>query len=300
MTAPRVHPAPPPVLALDRAPIVVGVARGGSDAAVLVGAREADRTSRPLDLIHVTTLAAGWHTQLGRDSLRVAAERARGVAGPGLVVSSGLRDGSVLPMLVRAAAHGAMLVVERRRGVELRRRETSTTVRVADTCDVPVLVVPAEWLGNSRGVVTVGLDPERPDDRSLSTAMGRARLSGAALRVLVAIGTSAPDESALRATIDARLAGLGGDACDLAVEVVRGPAGAALLAAGETSDLVVLGRATPGLLAGSRLGRVSTQVLREAACPVLMTMPGVTSMVRNWTVLDGETPATAARAGVCP
>jgi nucleotide-binding universal stress UspA family protein len=267
----QAHPHPPGRVPA-RAPVVVGVARGGSDVAVRAGAREARRTGRPLDLVHVAPVAGGWDNLLGRDSLRVATERARSIGGEVLTVEADLRHGSVLPVLVDAARSSALLVVERRRAADLRRSETSTAACLADACDVPILVVPAEWLENTRGVVTVGLDPDQTDDSTLQDAMARARLGRAALRVLVAATVELGGRD-VRSEVDARLARLGGDACDLAVEMVRGPAGAALLSASATSDLVVLGRHTPLFPAGSRLGQVATQVLREAGCPVLLGTP---------------------------
>lgn len=57
---------------------------------------------------------------------------------------------------------------------------------MATLVDAPVAVVPASWVEGERRVVTVGFDPDAPDEVALRTAMTLARLRDAVLRVLVA------------------------------------------------------------------------------------------------------------------
>ena len=258
----------------ERAAIVVAVGRGGSEAAARVGAREAHRTGRPLTLVHVAPTMDGWDGQLGRDTLRVAAERAVSSVGGALTVRPVLRHGSLLPELTEAARGAHLLVLERRRAADQRYPATSTTVCLAGASTSPVLMVPVEWLGSGRGVISVGVDPRAPDDLSIRDAMLRARLAGAVLRVLVAVDNSDWSLDELRALMVARLERLGSDACDLAVEIVPGLALEALMASASRSDLLVLGHPRPGRPHG--LGPVAARVLREAACPVLVSAPGST------------------------
>ena len=263
-----------PALDLGLAPVVVAVARGGSDAAVRFGAEEAHRTGRPLDLVHVALPGDGWNRLLGRDSLQVAAERARTFAGDSVVIETELLRGDALLELPRAARACALLVMERRHPADRRRPEASTTIAVADALNAPSVVVPAGWQEGHRRVVTVGLDAGAADHRAVRSALAQARLRGAALRVLVAESPTGPDAvRALRDRVDELLSRLGGDACDLSVELLAEPAGPALLHAAATSDLVVIGRHQPTIQSGSRLGPVAREVVREAACPVLLTRP---------------------------
>ena len=259
------------------APVVVAVGRGGSDTAVRFGADEARRTGRPLDLVHVAPAGDGWTRMLGRDSLRVAAERARAVAGDGTVVSTELVRGSVVSQLLRSSHASALLVMERRRSAVRRRRDASTTAAIADITDVVNVVVPGDWTRSHRGVVTVGLDPLATDDLALRTAMVLARLRRAALRVVVVdtTGSSWGMVPLLDRHVQDRLQRLGSDACDIEIEIDMAPADAehVLLDRAATSDLIVVGRHRPLHTAGSRLGPVAQAVLRHATCPILLTPP---------------------------
>ena len=228
------------------APVVVAVARGGSEAAVRFGAGEALRTGRPLDLVHVAPTADGWSRQLGHDSLWIASEQARPLVGPGLGVRVELLSGDAQSELVRVARTSALLVMERRSPGVRRWAGSSTTAGVADGTDVAVVAVPTDWFEAGRGIVTVGVDPLVSDDRALRSAMVLARIRRAVLRVVVAgPGGTASAAVRLRADVEARLDRLGGDACDTAVEIAHDPADEALLTASGTSDVLVLGRHRP-------------------------------------------------------
>lgn len=262
-------------------PIVVGVPRGGADAAVRAGAAEALRTGRPLDLVHVAPDSEGYDVVLGQDSLLVASQWAHRIGGS-LVVRPRLLRGSVLPTLVDAIEGAALVVLERRRSAELRRLAGSATESVADATDIPMLVVPARWVESQHGVVTVGVDPRAIDEAALGTAITQARLRGAVLRVVVAADEGARD------AVAAQFDRMGGDACDLAIEVASDPADVALLAAASSSDLMVLGRHRPAVPSGSRLGPVARRVLRGAHCPVLLTHPSHVHEIHQRKADDGR------------
>ena len=257
------------------APVVVGVARGGSDAAVRFGAREARRTGRQLDLVHVAPVSGeGWLSAIGRDSLRVAASRARSLVTHPEQVRTALVRGIVVPSLVEATEGAALAVLEHRRPGVLRAvPDDSTSAAVAGCVDVPVVVVPQEWVEDERDVVTLGLDPERPDIAALQAAIMHARLRCAVLRVVSAMRADGCSRTRARLFVDDLLAGYGADACDVAVEVSSDPPEQLLADAARSSDLLVLGRHRPGLPAGTRLSALTRHVLLGAACPVLLTAP---------------------------
>jgi nucleotide-binding universal stress UspA family protein len=264
-----------PARAPALAPVMVAVARGGSDAAVRFGAEEAHRTGRPLELVHVAPAGDGWNRMLGRDSLHVAIERAHAVAGVTVPVHTELRRGRVLPELVEAAQASAILVLEHRGSGVRRRLDASTSAAVADITDVATVVVPDDWRESRWGVVTVGLDPLATDDLALRSAMVLARIRRAALRVVVVdtAGSSSEVAPLLVGYVKTRLERLGSDACDVEVELASDSAEQVLLERAATSDLLVLGRHRPLLESGSRLGLVARAVLRHAPCPLLLTPP---------------------------
>jgi hypothetical protein len=139
------------------------------------------------------------------------------------------------------------------------------TSELAALLDVPMVVVPAEWVGRRSSIVTVGFDQLAPDDTALAAAVREARLRHATLRVVV---------SGDRGDLDDRLATHGADACELAVETAAGDPVTALRHAALTSNLLVVGRHAPTALRPSRLGAVSWSVIQDPPCPVLLTPPG--------------------------
>jgi nucleotide-binding universal stress UspA family protein len=249
------------------APVLVGVERAGSGAGVAYGAAEAARTGRPLELVHVAPLVDGWLATIGQDTLRMAATHAAGHLAGRAEVRSRLLRGEVVEALAHEAQGAALLVLEQLPPYQQRQPGRAVPVALAARVDVPVLVVPADWVARRRSVVTVGFDPEAPDDTALRTAVTQARLRNATLRVVVA---------GPRSDLDSRLAALGADACDLAVEEVVGDSASALRLAALTSDLVVVGRHEPTHHQSSRLGPVSRSVIHDPPCPVLLTPPGHT------------------------
>lgn len=243
------------------APVVVGLSLRGTDSALVAAARAARRTGRPLDLVHVAPYDDR-EASLRADRLHAAAVRARVLAGPSCVVHAELLGGEVVPALVHAARASALLVTGRSADD---RAGGSLGAAALEQSAGRGLLVPDGWLHDSHGVVTVAVDPATEDDPTLSIALAESRLRTAALRVLVAPTPSGVDGSALRARVEARVASLGGDACDLAVELVADAALPALVAASATSDLIVLGRCH------HRLGH---DFLSRSECPVLVAGAG--------------------------
>src|SRR3954452_17532047 len=156
--------------------VVVGVARGGSDAAVRFAAGEAARAGRPLELVHVAPALDGWGRQLGKDSLHLAVRRARSVGGDALELHTSTRFGEVVSELVGISCAAELLVLERRPPVVLRQRLASVTEDVADAVDVPLVSVPTDWTPGHQAVLTVGLDVATPNQRALRPAIRLARL----------------------------------------------------------------------------------------------------------------------------
>ena len=253
--------------ASHRSPVLVGVDRMGSPAAVQYAALEALRSARPLHVLHVVPTGDGWHAKIGHDALRAAVNRARSLLStPGAVTGSLVR-GNVVAELTAAAADAAMLVLERLQASQQRVPTTRTTAALAAAVDAPILVVPGDWVDDHRNVVSLGLEPTAVDEHAVRSALTLARLRGAVLRVVVCGDTP-------RSRVLDLLDDLGGDACDIAVEVVADPPPVALARAASASDLLVLGRRRPDLHGGSRLGPVSGAVLDDLGCPVLLTPPG--------------------------
>lgn len=249
------------------APIVVVVDRGASDASVRFGAAEALRTGRPLELVHVAPPGDGWLEMIGQDALRMASTVADAEIVGRVDVHCSLVRGNVVAELVRVAANAALVVAEQLPAGNHRRPWTSTAAALAEVIDVPIAVVPTGWIERRRGVVTVGVDPTAADETALFAAMTLARLRRAALRVVAAGPCSRTD-------VEERLDSLGGDACDVSIELGTGPATAALAEASVSSDIVVIGRHRPLRSTDSRFGTVGRELLDQLACPVLLTRPG--------------------------
>jgi nucleotide-binding universal stress UspA family protein len=255
------HPPTPP------APVLVVVDRSSSGAAVRYGAGEALRSDRPLRLVHVAPPDDSWLRTVGLDSLRRALAMADAEVVGRVPLSSALLRGGSLHETAREAATAAVVVLEQLRPGAQRRPTESVAAALAAVTDTPVVVVPANWVERHRGVVTVGLDPDAADDTAVRAAMALARLRNSVLTVVVA-GT------ANRAPTEARLERLGGDACDLALEVTSAAPAAALETAAASSDVMVVGRHRPRVPDESRVGSLAAELLARVSCPVLLTAPG--------------------------
>ena len=271
------------------APVVVVVDRGGSGAAVRYGAAEAMRTGRPLRLVHVAPPGDSWLEKVGRDSLRLALSRADAeVIGRVPVQITSMRGG--LPETAHLAATAALVVLEQLDSEAHRRPMQSPGAALAAVTDAPVVVVPANWVERHRGVVSVGFDPEAVDTAALRAGIALARLRNAVLRVVVA-GVATKDD------VEERLAELGGDGCDLAVELASVAPVEALRTAAVSSDLLVLGRHRPTRVDGSRLGHLGLELLGRVTSPVLLTAPDHVHAGTSGTTTPEEEYAMYARVG---
>jgi nucleotide-binding universal stress UspA family protein len=249
------------------APVVVAVDRTGSPAAVEYAALEAVRSGRRLDLVHVAPATGGWHAQVGQDALRAAVARAESLITAPDAVHGRVVHGSVVPELAHHSVDAALLVMGRVPPRQQRVPSTKTTSALANVVDAAVVVVPSDWIDPRRNVVSLGLEPGFVDEHAARTALMLSRLRGAVLRVVVSGNPpTGPVFALLRA--------MGGDGCDIAVELTREAPIPALARAAATSDLVILGRRRPGRGEGARLGPVSRAVLEDLSCPLLLATPG--------------------------
>jgi nucleotide-binding universal stress UspA family protein len=247
------------------APVLVPVARTATGAGVRVGAAEAVRAGRPLHVVHVVPPAQAWLQRAGREAVADAMRLAQAEVGERVSCDGDLIHGDVVGLLRVRAATSALVVLERPDGRHPDRPPTA--VRLAEILATPTLVVPAAWESTHHGVVSVGLDPAAVDDSALRTAVLRARQSGSLLRVVVS-GDDA------RGEVERRLAGLGDDACEVAVEIGTGPPVEALLLAAASSDLVVLGRHPAPSRAARLASGVGRRLVQALPCPVLLPAPG--------------------------
>lgn len=281
MIPPSTTPLQPPTSA--RAHVLVAV--GGSDpgSAARWAAREARRSGTTVRLLHVAPHDLA--LEPGRVALRTAADVCRHESGDRVAVEAEQAVGDPVQVLLDAS-RDARLVVTGRRGSTSWHSTASISAELAARSPAPVCVVPPSWRATAQGVVGVGLDPGRPDRRSLTEAVRRARLEHAVLRVLVCRpGSLAPDHGDetddLRHRAHAVLADCGGDACDVEVTVGAGHPASQLLEMAASTDLLVLGRRRHGGEHATYLGPVALAVLSRAVCPVLLGSPEPTEDPRR-------------------
>lgn len=263
-------------------PVVVGVGRGGSPAALDRAAREARRLDRPLHVVHADPSYAG-PPGATHPVLAAATERARAATAQ---VTATLSPDPPLVALTTAGVDAALVVVGRasRRAHPYLR---SVTGGVGAWVPAPVLAVPDDGAPRAgRPRVVVGFDEGVNCGEALVEAFAAARACGAELTLLatwwrptgsshrpLALVQDARERAGVELGVDRVTASLRGWYPDVPVEVrvVQAPAGEALIQASREADLVVLGRHQPLVPAGSQLGPVARAVLREASSPVLLT-----------------------------
>lgn len=284
-------------------PVIVAVGPGPTDAAIAFGVEEAAATGSPLRLVHVVhlpprgpeaaVLAERERERAGRQALNAALARAHELVPAGDSVDAELRLGPVVPTLAELASDAQLIVLQRRDLSSVRRVITrSVSSGVAARARVPVVSVPEQWSpGRPHArvpTVTVGVDaPERALE-TLRAAAAASRRREAVLHLVhvwdfheayydLTLSDSVVEEwneraaAELQATVD----GLGSDMLGVTyrIDVRRGPVADALLEAGTTSDLLVIGRHDHRVPLGSHLGPVARAILREATCPVLLVDP---------------------------
>lgn len=289
-----VHRTPPGsvVVALGERTSEVGDAGPGLECAVA----ECIRTGRPLHLVHVVPLPGAETVAFtvldqylgnGRRVMDRAATQARMA-----LRRSGVDDGptgelviggSVVDGLVHRTRDAHLLVMQHD-GRATRWFSRSRTCSVAGRSPVPVLSVPAALgtLSAHDGTTVAVQDPEscRP---LLALALRSARTRGTALRVLHAwwLGDG-QDASVLerpdavrhaeraRASLTRELAALDSSGVSVRVEVHHLPPDRAVVEAGSTSSLLVVGRRDRHLPLGGHLGNVARAAVDHATCPVLV------------------------------
>lgn len=167
-----------------------------------------------------------------------------------------------------------------------------TAERLLSASPVAVAVAPNGYAerGKTREVVGVGFDDSPESRLAVEWAADLARRSGASLRLLAVHsllpfgglaaggdwGTTAVN-GVLGAELQSALEALAGELqSDLAVEsrLLRGDAPRALAQQSEELDLLVLGSRGYGPVKSVLLGSVSSQVIKDAECPVLIVPRG--------------------------
>jgi len=136
-----------------------------------------------------------------------------------------------------------------------------------------------------RRLIVVGVDGSEGGRRALRWAADEAAARGGAVEAVIAwswdgleygpTAASRADEEALRAAqvIDAEIRHVierNGSILPIAREVIEGPPGDVLTAAGRSADLLVLGSHGHGRVRHTVLGSVSDDCIRKATCPVVV------------------------------
>ncbi|MFG1947164.1 universal stress protein [Nonomuraea sp. NPDC048826] len=270
--------------------VVVGVDGSASATEALAwAAADAQRRELPLRIVHVCEPG-----RLGEEeakycegTLAAAAERAR-ASTPGLEVTTGMPSGNVVDALIGESRPADSVVLgSRGLGGFARLMLGSVGRGVAGHACGPVVIV----RGGSRpshGRVVVGDDGSDGSSDAVAYAVEQARAWGVPLHVVYS--WQMPVVPPYAAAYNVRLA----SACEAElrtaadrvarwrerhpdVEIVgdqrSGHPAEALIQAGETADLVVVGSRGLGGFASALLGSVSHAVLHHMTCPVAVVRP---------------------------
>lgn len=283
----------------DPAGIVVAVPGYDVEAMLQFAIEDAVRTRRDLLLVHVVRMlpngadsyagARAEAHEMAAVVLNEATRRATALAGGRVQVTGELLDGGggVVKELLSRAVGAETLMMQHRDLGRLRRLATgSTTNAIASRSHIPVVSIPENWRAPETpyGVITVGVDDAERAEAVLRASFVLADQHGATLRVLHAwwhangwddvVSPDVRDDwcERARAELRSQLAALEREFPDVEVDVVirHSPPAAALVAASESSDLIVAGRRDPMLPIGSHLGPVARCLLRESICPIIV------------------------------
>ena len=279
--------------------IVVGTdGTASSTAAVDWAAQEARRRRRPLRIVHAYDW--DWHESrydIGNEYIDVArtlAEAATAAASrrareavPDIAIQADAVIGHASAELLTAAKDAELLVVGcRGRGGFAGLLLGSVGQRVATHAACPVVVVRGRH-DVTGGPVVAGVDDSPTADHVLETAFDAAAGRGCALLAVRAYlpaiplwlaGVSAaavdtPEQDAVeQARLDEQLAPWRSKYPDVPVGVVltHDSAAAALVAASDRAQLLVVGSHGHGVVAGTLLGSAGLQLLHHAHCPVYL------------------------------
>ena len=271
-----------------------------SETAVRWAAAEADRTRARLRLTYALPLAlfstppgipaAPLPTEMLREAAEhVLAEVAQEVRGsyPGLLVDAVVTFGGAAPALLQEATTAVLVVVGSRGRGEFRDLAMgSVSAHVATHAACPVVVVPPTWQpGRATGGIVVGVDGSKCSLQAIEFAFGQADAKQETLTAVMAwhdpIGTGPGDplpvvydldvlEEESAALLAESMAGHRENYPDVHVydELVRGTAHDALLAAGESAELLVVGSRGRGAFRGLLLGSTSRSLVHHPPCPI--------------------------------
>jgi len=283
--------------------VVVGV-DGSDDAsrAIRYATDEIARSGGRLRLVHVvpetTPMAAmlplyGTDTlvEVGRRLLADAEATATSLLTDDESVETVLAHGPRVNALLAHTRDAALVVLGRRPSIIAHIRTGSTTSAVAARADCPVVGVPDEWTDAPRhGRVVAAVDGSSASTAVLQAGLAAAHDRRARLVVLHAWRPLAPYESVLAGpraaetwqrqaepVVWAMVAGLRAAYPDVEVQVDLHyeRTADALVAAGRTADLMVLGRRGDGPSFGMLLGSTPRALLRAGVCPIeVVPFPG--------------------------
>lgn len=276
--------------------VVVGV-DGSADAtrAIRYAIEEIGRTGGRLRLVHVvpeTVPMAAMLPMFGAETLvevghRLLAEAEAAAASsmPGdAPIETALAHGPRVDALLAHTRDAALVVLGRRPSLLAHIRTGSTTSAVAARAACPVVGVPDEWEHAPRhGRVIAAVDGSSATTAVLEAGLAAAHDRQARLVVLHAWRPLAPYESVLAGpraaetwqrqaepVVWAMVAGLRATHPDVEVQVDLHyeRTADALVAAGRTADLMVLGRRGDGPSFGMLLGSTPRALLRAGVCPI--------------------------------
>lgn len=270
-----------------------------SETALRWAAREAQRRSVSLRLAYILSIPVPSTPmgvaalQLQPDTLRKNAEKLLGEVGdqvrsdwPGLEVDAVVSFGGAAQGLLHEATEAELAVVGSRGLGEFRYLAAgSVSAHVATHATCPVVVVPPSWEPDQADGVLVGVDGSELSMDAIDFAFEQAQSRQTPLTALIAwhdpVSTGPGDMLPVVYDLDAlaeeattllaeSLAGHADRYPDVTVhrKVVRGHADEALIAAGRTADLLVVGSRGRGAFRGLLLGSTSRAVVHHAPCPV--------------------------------
>jgi nucleotide-binding universal stress UspA family protein len=238
-----------------------------------------------------------------REDAEAVLDRARAelAAAPGAPVEAELRaiagaaPARVLHELAEQTDAEIIVVGATHHGAAVRLLTGSTPERVLDGAHCAVSVAPqgfaAKHAEDPRSIarIAVAYDDSPEADRALDAAAALARRTGASLRLVTAVNTtvglyppldptayreiSEVAREAAQLRLDRAAAGLEGDV-PVTTAVIEGDVALALVADSEDDDLMVTGSRGHGPFRRVLLGSVSTKLLREAACPLVIVPRG--------------------------
>jgi nucleotide-binding universal stress UspA family protein len=280
-------------------PVVVGYdGSQASRAALQWAAVQAQREHAPLRIVEAFELIAWVRPGEGRvplEALRANRENALAIVADGiklkyqgLSVSTVLVEESSASALITESSNARLLVLgSRGLGGWSGMLIGSVSAQVSAHAHCPVVVMPADVRprAHDKPTIVVGVDGSKESAQAVDFAFDQAATTGA--RIVAAHAWHSPPstyeggfgplmfdqaevEEASRLLVAESLAGAVADHPDIEVEtrLMTGQPARALLALGESADLIVVGSRGRGGFTGLLLGSVSQGVLHHARVPV--------------------------------